>query len=106
MREETAMTRAKANSIVNEFFAAMNPTHWNGKGANLTFINKVWKHSVSASKGLVITISGGDVDGWHYHCTLTDENDQVLRQAKCKNIDSAMELADTVLLLCADEETK
>ena len=42
------MTRAKANTIVNDFFRDMNPTFWNGNGNKpSTFDERIWEYPLT-----------------------------------------------------------
>lgn len=100
------MTRAKANTIINDFFRDMNPTFWNGSGNKpSTFNEGIWEYPLTEETHLEITFACDDVDGWHHYCDLVDtkSNDSV-EMLSGYGIDSALNLADTVMDLCKDYE--
>ena len=90
------MIRARANTIVNDFFRDMNPTFWNGSGNKpSTFNEGIWEYPLTEETHLEITFAYDDVDGWHHYCDLVDtkSNDSV-EMLSGYGIDSALNLAD------------
>lgn len=100
------MIRAKANTIVNDFFRDMNPTFWNGNGNKpSTFDERGWQYPLTEKTYLEITLVYDDIDGWHHCCDLVDaESNDSLDMLSGYGIDSALNLVDTVMDLCKDYE--
>lgn len=100
------MTRAKANSIANDFFKDMNPTFWNGSGNKpSTFDERIWGYPLTEKMHLEITLVYNDIDRWHHCCDLVDtKSNDSIKMLSGNEIDSALNLVDTIMNLCKDYE--
>ena len=100
------INRAKANMIVNDFFRDMNPSFWNGKGDKPSSFNeRIWEYPLTDEIRLEIVFVCDDIDGWHHCCDLVDtKSNDSIDMLSGYGIDSALNLADTIMCLCQDKE--
>ena len=58
------MDRTKASAIVNDFFADMNPSLWNGSTSMpKSFDNRAWQYPLTDDVNLEITFVYNEEDG-------------------------------------------
>lgn len=98
------MDRTKAAAIVNDFFADMNPSLWNGSTSMLkSFDDRAWQYPLTDDVNLEITFVNTEEEGWCHYCDLVYQSDDssfdMLREY---GIDSILNVTDTVMDLCRD----
>lgn len=70
------MDRTKAAAIVNDFFADMNPSLWNGSTSMpKSFDNRAWQYPLTDDVNLEITFVYNEEDGWCHYCDLVYQSD-------------------------------
>ena len=70
------MDRTKASAIVNDFFADMNPSLWNGSTSMpKSFDNRAWQYPLTDDVNLEITFVYNEEDGWCHYCDLVYQSD-------------------------------
>lgn len=70
------MDRTKAAAIVNDFFADMNPSLWNGSTSMpKSFDDRAWQYPLADDVNLEITFVYNEEDGWCHYCDLVYQSD-------------------------------
>lgn len=102
MREE--IQARKASTIVNDFFADMNPSLWNGSTSMpKSFDNRAWQYPLTDDVNLEITFVYNEEDGWCHYCDLVyQSDDSSFDMLSGHGIDSILNVTDTVMDLCRD----
>lgn len=86
------MDRTKAAAIVNDFFADMNPSLWNGSTSMpKSFDDRAWQYPLADDVNLEITFVYNEEDG-----------DSSFDMLSGYGIDSILNVTDTVMDLCRD----
>lgn len=98
------MDRTKAAAIVNDFFADMNPSLWNGSTSMpKSFDNRAWQYPLTDDVNLEITFVYNEEDGWCHYCDLVyQSDDSSFDMLSGYGIDSTLNVTDTVMDLCRD----
>ena len=98
------MNRTKASAIVNDFFADMNPSLWNGSTSMpKSFDNRAWQYPLTDAVNLEITFVYNEEDGWCHYCDLVyQSDDSSFDMLSGHGIDSILNVTDTVMDLCRD----
>ena len=101
---KTVTDRTKAAAIVNDFFADMNPSLWNGSTSMpKSFDDRAWQYPLADDVNLEITFVYNEEDGWCHYCDLVyQSDDSSFDMLSGYGIDSILNVTDTVMDLCRD----
>ena len=91
------MDRTKAAAIVNDFFADMNPSLWNGSTSMpKSFDDRAWQYPLADDVNLEITFVYNEEDGWCHYCDLVyQSDDSSFDMLSGYGIDSILNVTDT-----------